>query len=275
MIMNRYFKSGFTMALHQPFAVVLMFLYQLGWGIIFYKLIQSVLLPLMHRYPGVDQPRSAVQLFFVEGQFQLLKTDLIKPYLWWLVGLIAIRMLVTPLLNAGIYYSLAHHEFNAGYRFVKGIRELALPFFLIYLFQMAFTLTPIIWLLPKAQSIWFTHGSYSSVLYAMLPWLIGFLLYGYAVRLCFIYIQFSQVSRVPLVSSFSILLRYGWLIVVTAVILLILSALLAGTAITAAYIWAGFVALLIYQLYPFCKMFLQIWAIAAQFQLWTSQIKPQ
>jgi hypothetical protein len=270
--MTRYFKSGFTMTLCQPFAVILMFLYEVGWGIILYKMIQSVLLPLLHRYPGADQPGFAVQLFWAEAQFQLLKTDLIRPYLGWLAAILAIRMLATPLLNAGLYYSLAHRELNAGYRFVRGIRELALPFFLAYLLQMTLTVTPLIWLLPKIQTIWSTQSSISSFCAAMLPWLIGYLLYSYALRLCFIYIQFTQVSRTSLLSPFPILLHNGLLIMITAIMVLILSGLLTGTALTLSYIWTGFVALLIYQLYPFFKMFLQIWGIAAQFQLWSSKL---
>jgi hypothetical protein len=269
--MTRYFKSGFTMTLYQPFAVILMFLYEAAWGIILYKMIQSVLLPLLHRYPGAEQPGFAVQLFWAEAQFQLLKTDLIRPYLGWLAAVLAIRMLATPLLNAGLYYSLAHRELNAGYRFVTGIRQLALPFFLAYLLQMILTLTPLIWLFPKMQAIWSSHPSISSACVAMLPWLIGYLLYSYALRLCFIYIQFTQVSRTSPLSSFPIFLHHGWLIVITAIMVLILSALLTGTALTISYIWTGFVALLVYQLYPFFKMFLQIWGIAAQFQLWSAK----
>jgi hypothetical protein len=273
--MTRYLKTGFTMALQQPFAVILMFLYQAGWGVLLYKMIQSILLPLMHRYPGADQPAFAVKLFLAESQFQLFKTDLIQPYLWWLAALLVIRMLVTPLLNAGIYYSLAHPELNAGYRFVKGIRELSLRFFLAYIVQISLTLAPLIWLVPKFQTAWSTQSSYVSAFTAILPWLIAFLLYNYLLKLCFIYIQFTQVSRVSLLSSFSILLRHGGLILITGILLLIFSGLLTGTAMTAAYIWTGFIALLIYQLYPFFNMFLQIWSISAQFQLWSSTNKVQ
>jgi hypothetical protein len=268
--MTRFFRYGFTLTLHQPFSVILLFLYQAGWGIILYKLIQSFLLPLMHRYPGTEQSGADVQLFLAEAQFQLFKTDLIHPYLWWLSALLVIRILLTPLLSAGVYYSLAHQELNAGYRFVNGIRQLALPFFITYVVQLTLTLFPLIWLLPKLQAVWSSHSSYMSALSAMLPWLMAYLLYNYILRLCFMYVQFTLVSRTPLMSFFAVFLHSSWPIVVTAGILLILSGLLLGTAITVSYIWTGFAALLIYQLYPFCKMFLHVWTIAAQFQLWTS-----
>jgi hypothetical protein len=271
--MTRYLKSGFTMALHQPFAVILMFLYQAGWGVLLYKMIQSILLPLMHRYPAADQPAFAFKLFLAESQFQLFKTDLIQPYLWWLATLLAFRMLVTPLLNAGIYYSLAHPELNAGFRFVKGIRELSIRFFLVYIVQISLTLLPLIWLVPTIQKAWSTQSSYDSAVMAILPWLAAYLTYNYLLRLCFIYIQFTQLSRISFLSSFSILLRHGWLILLTGILLLIFSGLVAGTAMTAAYIWTGFIALLIYQIYPLCNMFLQIWNISAQFQIWSSKVK--
>ncbi|MBP1994956.1 hypothetical protein [Paenibacillus eucommiae] len=269
--MTRYFRKGFTMALQQPFAVIMMFLYQAVWGMILYKLVQSVLVPLMHRYPDANQPRAAMELFLMEGQFQLLKTDLLHSYVSWLVILLIIRMLFTPLLNAGIYYSLTHDQLHAGYRFFKGIRELALPYLLYYILQLAATMLPVIWLFPKIQSLWSTHGSYPSALTAILPWLIGIACYSYGVRLLFMYIQFARASRVPLLTSLPIFLRYSWLIVFTALLMLLLSGLLAGTMITATYIWAGFAALLIYQLYPLLKIFMQIWNIAAQFQLYAEK----
>ncbi|MDF2649748.1 MAG: hypothetical protein K0Q73_5553, partial [Paenibacillus sp.] len=54
--MATYIKSGFRAALRQPFATIVLFLYQMGWGILLYKLVQGVLVPLMHRYPGGEQP---------------------------------------------------------------------------------------------------------------------------------------------------------------------------------------------------------------------------
>jgi hypothetical protein len=273
--MTRYLKTGFSQAWQQPFAVILLFLYQLLCGLVLYKMVQSIVVPLMHRYPGADQPAAATQLFLAESQFQLFKTDLIQPYLWWLGIFIAVRMLVTPLLNAGIYYSLAHPEHPAGYRFVSGIKELALPFFFYYLAQLALTFTPLIWLLPKFKYVWSINVTYQAALLDLLPWMIGFVIYGLLIQLLFTFIQFAKASRIRALSGLTFLLKYGLSVITIAVILVLFSGILTGVAVTASYIWAGFLALLIYQFYRLIHVFVQIWLIAAQYQLWSSEIEPQ
>lgn len=271
--MTPYFKSGFRTALQQPFAVITMFLYQMGWSVLLYKLVQSVLVPLMHRYPDSTQPKQTVQLFLAEGQFQLFKTDLAHSYLWWLAALLGCRMLLTPMLNAGIYYSLAHTEQNAGYRFFKGIKELTLPFLICYVLQIACTLLPLIWLLPKSSHILSGTSSLEAAALDLLPWLLGLLIYGFLLRLVFMYIQFALVTKNGVLSTLLTFIRHSLPIVSMALLLLLLSGLLAGTAIIATYIWAGLIALIIYQMHPLFGMFLQMWTITSQFQLWSAKMK--
>ncbi|WJH35770.1 hypothetical protein N6H14_07520 [Paenibacillus sp. CC-CFT747] len=142
-----YIKEGWKEAARQPFLLVLLFVYRLVWGIVLYRMVQSVVVPLMHRYAG-GISKSQVQLFLAEGEFQLTKTDLSHSYLWMLLAVMLARMFVTPLLNAGVYYSLSHPHLNMGYRFFKGIRELGRSFFLLYLVQMLLTAAPAYFLLP-------------------------------------------------------------------------------------------------------------------------------
>jgi hypothetical protein len=269
--MNQYLKDGWKAALRQPFAVLTLFIYQLLWGVAIYKFVQSIVVPLMHRYPGAGQTKGASQIFLAEGQFQLLKTDISHSYLWWMVALLAARMLLTPLINAAVYYSLGHTELKSGYRFFKGMKELGLPFFIAYLVQMALTLSPLFWLLPKAMATLSSSSSYETALVGMLPWFIGFLIYGYLLRLCFMFIQFAIVHQTSLISSVGVLLRYFLRVAYLAIILVLLSGLLTATVVTTSYIWAGLLALLIYQLYPLFVMFFQVWTIAAQYQLWTAK----
>lgn len=267
--MKSYMKIGFVAALQQPFSVIALFLYQMGWGALMYKLVQSVLVPLMHRFPGSGQPKQAMHLFLAEGQFQLLKTDLSHTYLWWLAALLGARMLLTPMLNAGVYYSLTHRHQNAGYRFFKGIKELTLPFMFNYLVRMALSWLPLIWLFPKAQKI-VTHAtSYEDAALQLLPWLLGLLSYGFLLNLFFMYIQFAIAARNGIISTIITFLRYSLPIVGLALLILLGSGLLAGITVTATYIWAGLAALIIYQLFPLFNMFLQMWAITSQYQLWS------
>jgi hypothetical protein len=269
----RYIKIGCAEALKQPFAVIALFLYQLIWSLALYKFVQSIVVPLMHRYPGADQPKSAMQLFLAEGQFRLLKTDLANSYLWWILGLLIVRMVMTPFLNAAVYYSLAHTRLHAGYRFFKGIKELAVPFLAYYVIQMILTLGPLAWLLPKAKDLLAQHSTFQAAGLAILPWFAVYLIYGCLLHLCFMYLQFAKTTGKGILYTLILFVRYSLWIMGLSALLMLLSGILASIAITAAYIWAGFIALLVYQCFPIIKMFIKMWAITTQFELWTVKTK--
>ncbi len=267
-----YIKSGLRAALRQPFATIVLFLYQMGWGILLYKLVQGVLVPLMHRYPGGEQPKQALQLFLAEGQFQLVKTDLSHSYLWWLAALLVVRMLLTPILNSGVYYSLTHSQQNAGYRFFRGIKELMLPFLIAYVVRISLSLLPLIWLFPKAQKQFAHTTSYEQAALQLLPWLLGMLVYGFLLHLLFMYVQFAIAAKLGILSTVITFVRSLLPIIGLALILLLASGLLAGVTVTATYIWAGLVALIIYQLFPLFHIFIQMWAITSQYQLLSAKM---
>lgn len=270
--MTTYIKSGFRAALQQPFATIVLFLYQMGWGILLYKLVQGILIPLMHRFPGADQPKQALQLFLAESQFRLLKTDLSYHYLGWLAALLCVRMLMTPLLNGGVYYSLTHSHQNAGYRFFRGMKKLMLPFLLVYLIRMGLSLFPLIWIYPKAKYVLGHSASYEQVAQQLLPWVIGLLAYGFLLQLLFMYVQFAIAAKLGIVSTVISFFRYSLPIVGLAITLLLLTGLLAGVTVTATYLWAGLAALIIYQVYPIFHIFIQIWGISSQYQLLSTKI---
>lgn len=270
--MTTYLKSGFRAALRQPFATIVLFIYQMCWGMLLYKLVQGVLVPLMHRFPGGDQPKEALQLFLAESQFQLFKTDLSHSYLWWLAILLLARMLLTPMMNSGVYYSLTHSDQNAGYRFVRGIKELMLPFFAVYIIRIAMSLLPLIWVLPKAQKVLAHSTSYEQASLDLLPWLMGMLVYGFLLHLLFMYVQFAIAAHLGIVSTVITFMRYSLPIIGLSLILLLSSGLLAGITVTTTYIWAGLIALIIYQLFPLFHIFMQMWSITSQYQLLSAKM---
>jgi len=269
--MKLYLQQGYRKALQQPFACIILFLYQLGWGMLLYKLVQSVVVPLMHRYPQNGEPRQAVQLFLAESQFQLFKTDLSHAYLGWLAALLLIRMLLMPALTAGVYYSLAHPELHAGYRFVKGIGALTVPFLFYYVMRIALTLLPLVWLVPKANRLLAHSLSYEAVLKNLLPWFAGLLVYGYVLHLVFMYLQFAKVQRTGTLSALLTFVLNGLPILALACVTLLAGGLLTGLTAALTCIWAGLFALIVYQLAALFRMWLQVWAIAAQYQLWNAK----
>ncbi|WP_248929152.1 hypothetical protein [Paenibacillus hamazuiensis] len=264
-------KEGWNMAWKQPFAVIALFVYNLIWGLVLYKLVYSIIVPLLHRYPGADMGREAARLFWIESQFQLSKTDLLQPYLWWAFVLLVTRMLLTPLLNAGLFFSLHHTDLNSGYRFFRGIRQLAVPFLGLYGLRMLLTLAPLWWVLPSAAGVLKTRFTYESIAADLLPILAAYLAYGYLLHLVFMYLQFSITGGRP---SWEGLLTMGRGILPAlgaSILLLLVGFLLTAVVMSASMIWAGFFALLGYQAYRLAQMFCKVWAISAQYRIWLAK----
>ncbi|TCZ78923.1 hypothetical protein E0485_07625 [Paenibacillus albiflavus] len=266
--MLRFIKQGFIVTWNQPFAVITLFIYRLIWSVILYKTIGSIIVPILHRYPETEQGLMARHLFFAEGQFQFIKTDLPNAYIWLGLGLLAARMILHPVLNAGVYYSLANEHMNSGYRFIRGIKQLTLPYFLYYIVQTALTLLPLLWLWPKFGKIATMTSSLPQLATSLLPWMIGYLLYIYFVHLCFMYIQFGKLYEAGPFTSLFRLICWSPMVLSIAIIMLLITGIFTLAAYTATYIWAGLLALLIYQLFPLFSSYLRIWSIASQYELW-------
>ncbi|MBP1153425.1 MULTISPECIES: hypothetical protein [unclassified Paenibacillus] len=269
--MWNWIKTGWTMAWQQPFAVFALFVYNLIWGIALYKLIQSVVLPLLHRYPGNDLPVTASQLFWVEGHFQIMKTDLLEPYLWWGLLLLILRMLLHPMLNAGVYYSLRHRELNAGYRFVEGVRTLALPFLGLYVIQLVLTLLPLYWLIPYTMEQYGQQASYVSLGKALAPALAAYIIYWFVLQLLFLFLQIGKTEGKSVVYTLLFVIRHLPVIMLAALAVTGITLAVSAAVMASAFFWAGFLALIGLQAYRLAQMFFKIWAIGTQYALWTEK----
>lgn len=268
--MYSYIKEGWRAAWKQPFLVLILFTYRLGWGIVLYRIVQSIVVPLLHRFPDIQAAGGQTELFLAEGQFQLLKTNFIDSYLWLFLGLLLTRMVITPMLNAGIYYSLSQTHLNSGYRFLKGIRELGGVFLLYYLAQMAITLAPLYFLLPKWGSI-LLGGEYNSTLLVLIPLITGYLLYGYILHLVFMYLQFGKAWSRPWSESLRIALRSILSIIGISILFMLGSALIATIATSVLWIWASLWTLILYQAYRLVHTFVHLWLVTSQQQLYSTK----
>jgi hypothetical protein len=268
--MYSYIKGGWSAAWKQPFLVLVLFAYRLGWGIALYKIVQSIVVPLLHRFPDIHANGGQTELFLAESQFQLLKTDFIDSYLWLFLGLLLTRMIITPMLNAGIYYSLSQTHLNSGYRFFKGIRELGGIFLLLYLLQMALTLAPLYFLFPKWGNI-LLGGEYNSTLLVLIPLITGYLVYGYILHLVFMYLQFGKAWSRPWRESLRIALRSILSIVGISILFMLGSALIATIATSVLWIWASLWTLILYQAYRLVHTFVHLWVITSLQQLYSTK----
>lgn len=263
--MKIYMKQGWSLAVKHFYLVILLFLYQLLWGFFLYRFIDSVVAPLLRRFPSASPSDNAVQLFMTEAQFQLIKTDLVSPYLWMLGGLFAIRMLLTPLFNAGLFYSLHQARSNGSTRFLEGIKKAWKPVLLLYWVETVLTLAPAWWLLPRAFGSFLHSGSVPNLLQTMLPSTVIWILWATVLHLLFLAMQFGAVSGEGV-------FRYLWHSIKNfltyASISLIMWAIGAGIGLVVtslSLIWAGLFALILHQGYNLVRTLMKVWTIATQY----------
>ncbi|MEB3101872.1 hypothetical protein [Ferviditalea candida] len=268
--MLEYLKNGWKATRRQLPLMVILFIYRFIWAFILYNFVRTVTTPLLHRYPGALSAYSS-HLFIAESQFRLAKTDLADSYLWLLALVLLVRISLTPLINAGLYYSISSGDAPKAANFLRGMRMLGKPFFYIYFAQAFLLLAPLFWLIPIGMhSIGESFGLLSLVR-ALLPLLAGYLLYTAVVYLLFMYIQFGKASDKKLIFSLILFARYLPSILWLAFTLFAITGLVGLITLAASFWWAGLFAVIVHLGYYFVKTLFEVWKLSSNYQLWMSK----
>ncbi|RIX51246.1 hypothetical protein D3P08_17410 [Paenibacillus nanensis] len=265
--MKHNMRLGWQLAFKHMNMVIVLFLYQLLWGFLVYRAIDDTIAPLLRRFPASAPVDQAVQLFFAEAQFQLFKTDLIQPYLWLFGGLLLARMLITPLFNAGLFYSI-HHQTStgeSGTRIIEGIRKTWKPVMLLYWISCALMIAPAWWIVPQWIDALRHNGVTTSLLMELLPGAAIWIAWIALIHLLFLSMQFGAVSGDGIFPSLLQSLRKFLTYAAISLLMWGIAALLGLVFSSISMVWAGLFALIAHQGYPLIKTLLRIWIIAAQY----------
>ena len=269
--MKTYVKSGWSRTVQHFPVIAMLFLYQLLWGFFLFRAVEGVLVPLLKRYPDPLAAQGAVQLFLIEAQFQVMKTDVLVPYLWALGGLFAVRMLLTPVINAGLFYSLQHATPESGTKFFAGVRAAWGKVAAVYAAELLLMFAPLVWLVPLVARALAASDSWPALGLAVVPalacWLLGCLL----IRLLSLGMQFGAAAGEPLLPSLRVTLR-SLLPGAAAALAVWGIGLLVGLASSAASIFlAGLFALILHQAHHFFRTWFKVWMYASQVAAWQSK----
>lgn len=258
------------MTVQHKYVLVLLFLYRLLWGFFLYRFVDSVVTPILARYPDQHPNSDATHLFLIEAQFRLLKTDLVNEVLWLLGGLLLIRMILTPLLNAGVYYSFHHATEGEGTRVLFGMRQVWKPVTLLYWLENGLILLPTIWLLPLAKDRFFSEPSLTNWLQGLLPYAAAWLALGFIIHLAFQFMQFGAVSREGIFKGLGLALSRALPLLGITLIMLGIGLAVSATAWAVSLFWSGFLAVALHQSFHFVRSLLKLWTSAAQYQVWVT-----
>ncbi len=175
------------------------------------------------------------------------------------------------MINAGIYYSI-HTQGPQGAAFIQGVKEKFKPFLVLYWVRMGMTLAPLYWIIPWMSDTFRSEAAYPSLLWAVLPVLSGYLLYGGCLHLCFMYMQWSRITgHTTLLQALIFLIRRLFAAVGLTLIVWTIALVVAALTLSLSILWAGIIALVLHQLYQLLKIMVRVLEIAAQYHLWQNQ----
>lgn len=267
-----YVRNGWGLVRSQFPSVIILFLYQLLWGLFLYRLIHSAVVAVLSRYPDTPPNELNRILYLIEGQFELKHNPEIHQYFWLLIGMIFLRLLLTPLFQAGILYGLVPADSRAsGLPFFRGMKEFWKPVTLFFLLELALLSLPGIWIIPDLYALLprlVTAGDRLAPLLIFCGYLLGWAAYGWLIRQILLFAQFGYLFKAGVWGSLILSMRF---LLPGIAISLILGA--TGAALfllfgTASWIWTGLIALILQQTYPFIRSLFQIWTLTSQYQLW-------
>lgn len=268
-----YIRSGWSLVKKQLPSIIILFLYQLLWGLFLYRLVNPAVTEVLVRYPDPPPNLLSQPLFLLEGQYELKYGADFRFYLWLLLGMTLIRLLITPLLQAGILYGLTPiEERKSGLPLFRGMREFWKPVSIFLFIELILISLPLYWVLPHIQSLlpYLMHSGaiQISIVVRIIAYLLAWLLYCWFIDQCLLFAQFGYLFKQGVWRSILIGIRY---MLQGAAISLILGGIVLGLFLifgSVSWIWTGILALILQQSYPFIRSFFRVWEVTSQFQLW-------
>lgn len=267
-MMKGYIHAGWTWCKSHIYIWVMHFLYQLLWGFFLYRFLESLIVPLLHRYPNPAPTELSTQLFMMESQFLLTKTNYVTPYLWAIVGFIAVRMMFTPLIQAGTYYAMAHHRNDSGLTFFRGIAASWKKMSLIYILETLVLLAPAYWIIPYLATKLSSSLGWQALLTGVLPVVIGWVIGGWIVHHLFLFWQFGVSSDTSFIQSLKLGCIRALPVLGISLIFMGVSLLSSILVTAAAMFWTGMTALILQQAFPALRALLKLWSLSSRYHAW-------
>ncbi|MCM3342217.1 carbamoyl transferase [Paenibacillus sp. MER TA 81-3] len=265
--MKAYIRTGWDWLKEHVYIWVILFLYQLLWGFFVYRFIDGIVLPVLLRYPNPAPTEMSSQLFLIESQFHLSKTNDYAPYLWIVVGCMAIRMLLTPFIEAGLFYAIAHPR-QSGLTFFQGIKVVWKPMLLLYTIKTVLLLAPAYWFVPYAAHVLTTKSTIASLLASVAPFVLIWAICGWIFHHLFLFMQFGAASELSLLQSVTAGVRRMLPILGLSLIFMGLVLVISLLFTTAAMFWTGMTALILQQAFPAVRAVCKMWGVSARYAIW-------
>lgn len=261
-------KEGWSRLIRIPSILTLLIFYQIFWGIVLYAAVQTFVAPLIARIP-LHEPNSAeFQMFLIESQFRLLKTSDAKLALIGFISLFIVRMLCTPLLNAGLFHVVQQSDSRTSTTksdlalFGQGCKTHAASFYVLHFVQWFVYALPILGIILFADN--FSLNTYLNDRSGLfITTIIFYILFANYVRLLFTYLLLGKSSFTDWKQSLTIFLRGIFTLTAISLLILLFYLIFYSTISIATVAMASLIALSIHFAAQGIRALFKTWEIAA------------
>lgn len=257
--------------------ILLIFIWQALWSWIYFKMGTDLVSLIMRHYPNDSFTPMSRHLFNFQSEFLFMKTSMAVPSLSILITLLAIRYVVSPVIQSGLYYTLREENGRSLHLFFKGIRQWCFKFYLTNGIKWLLMAFPLLWLINDWISNWQDAYRVEMFIQESSPSLIGYLIYVFLISMWIMWVQIVMVQHpnIPFLGTF---LRGLWFMVrnLLPILLLFLFLLCILLFISAAfegiaYLLAGWSLLAVQMLGTFWRTFGKIWYVSTWNQYYKSK----
>lgn len=263
--MTHLLRQGWRMTKGHTKIAITLFLYHAIWSFVLYRIVDGIVAPLLKRYPEITGNTDAVTLFWMENQFQVMKTDIIMPYVYTFLALLLIRMIITPLLQAGLFYSIHHRaEIGKGTYFRKGIALKWKKVTLLFWFKNILLLVPFIWIMKPMITTLLSSQSVTAF-FSHLNWsMLAYLIWALFIGLFFYLLQLGSAWEMSMATILRRSLVHALSFIVVSLIIAMIYIFFSASIHALSILWVSFISFLLYQLLPLIHSFMKVWMVASQ-----------
>lgn len=267
----RALKEGFRRAGREPFAVGTLFVFHFAWSVMVYRYIESHVREVMSRFPPPEFGGDRAGLVMYDLFLALQDRSFALPVLGMFAAYALVRLVLVPVLDAGLFHSLRDGFTPRGTAFLRGIRRLSIPFLWLYALRLLLAAAPLYWAAPAMIRSWLEAASPLQLAAGLVPWLLLLAAWGAWLKLLFLYVLFALTDDARLSAALGFVIRR--MVPAAGIGLAVFAATLAaGLALFAASLhWAGFLSVVLYLAWPLLRIWLRVWGIAAQYRHWQAR----
>lgn len=263
-------KQGFRRAAREPFAIGTLFVFHFVWSVLLYRYIEGRVTEVMSRFPPPELGGERIDLFVYDFWLMIQDKSVALPVIGMLLVYAAVRLVLAPTLDAGVFNSLHDDRTPRGTAFIQGVRRLSVSFIWLYALRLLVTAIPLYWAVPAMFRVWLSASGPLALAIGLAPWLAMLLVWSAWLKLLFTYILFALTEDDRLLSAIGFAFRRFLPVCGIALAVFAVSLPVGLALFTASVYWAGFLSVVLYLVYPLVRIGFRVWGIAAQYRYWQS-----